>query len=305
MKTITLISFLFLLLLFNNSKAQTYHPLPTQNAYWINWGGVALLSCPDCIFIKYMYYTDGDTLINNTSYVKINKIENPAINNISLYPTYTGAIRQDTIAQKVYVVLSDSAAENILYDFSLKVGDTVKSILHDLASDCFGFNIETITSIDSIFVNGNYRRRFNIEGSCGSTSYIEGIGSIYGLLFPYRKDDKESHLGCLIVHGQTYYPNNTSACSLITSVNYINNEEIINIYLDPVNSMLNIAFKQVNRKTTLITIYNCLGQEIKKQRINSQQAQIDISELPIGIYLVLVITNNKTICKKIFKAEFN
>ena len=92
---------LFLLISSVQTTHAQYKPLPMQNAEWYQDGGIALLSCPTCTFVNYKYYTDGDTLINAQTYVKIKKVEVPNINDVSLFPAYTGAIRQDTLNKKI------------------------------------------------------------------------------------------------------------------------------------------------------------------------------------------------------------
>lgn len=278
-----------------------YRPLPMQNAEWVNWGGLYLLSCPTCTFVNHKYYTDGDTIINSNTYVKLKKMEIPAINDVSIYPTYTGAIRQDTLNKKIYVVLTDSTTERILYDFSLQVGDTINSVLHDLASDCVGFNVETISSIDSILINGNYHKRFNVQGSCNSVSYIEGIGSDYGLIFPNRLDEKESHLTCTKVNGQTYYPSNTSQCDLITSIGSLHNVFVVDIFPNPTADEVNIVLSNKINLSASIIIYNTLGEIIIQEKMSTNEKKLDISTLPNGLYFLKINSKENTITKKIIK----
>jgi hypothetical protein len=281
-----------------------YRPLPMQNAEWVNWGGLYLLSCPACTFVNYKYYTDGDTIINTQTYVKIKKTEIPAINNVNVYPTYTGAIRQDTLNKKIYVILTDSTTERILYDFSLQVGDTLNSVLHDLANDCVGFNVETVSSIDSILINGNYHKIFYIQGSCSDMSlgYIEGIGSSYGLIFPNRLDEKESHLSCTKVNGQTYYPSSTSSCDLVTSLTNLDADMAIDVYPNPSYNEINIIIPNAEKSTTnIITLFSPIGQILIREKINSKKHIIDISEFPQGLYLISISVNEKVITKKILK----
>lgn len=261
-----------------------------QNTEWINYGGLNLLGCPQCTFVNYKNYTDGDTLINALSYVKIKKMEYPNLNDITVFPTYTGAIRQDTINKKIYIVLSDSTTERILYDFSLQVGDTVNSVLHELASDCFGFNTETIVSIDSIQVNGNYHRVFHFQGSCtGSNggSYIEGIGSDFGLLFPNRMDEMESHLSCLKVNNQTYYPSSTTACELVASVNNLKENQKFNIFPNPTYETLTISLYENTEKTDCIVFDNA-GKEINRFIVSGGDNFLNVSEIKQGNYLIKI-----------------
>jgi hypothetical protein len=274
-----LIFLFFLSVALQYSYAQ-YKPLPMQNAEWINYGGINLLGCPQCTFVQYKYFTDGDTLINNQSYVKIKKTEIPSLNDVSSFPTYTGAIRQDTLNKKIFVILLDSTTENILYDFSLQVGDTIKSVLHTLASDCFGFNTETIVSIDSIQVNGNYHRVFHFQGSCtgpNGGSYIEGIGSDFGLLFPNRMDETESHLSCLKVSGP---------CELVVSINSLEENNQFDIFPNPSLETINISININSHKTC--SIHEASGRKIKTIKLSGKDTQIDISDLNSGVYFVKV-----------------
>lgn len=279
-----------------------YRPLPMQNAEWVNWGGITLLSCPSCTFVNYKYYTDGDTVINTQTYVKIKKTEIPSINNVNIYPTYTGAIRQDTLNKKIYIVLTDSTTERIFYDFSLQVGDTVNSVLHDLASDCLGFGAETIYLIDSTLINGNYHKVFYIQGSCAdmSLSYIEGIGSSYGLIFPNRSDEKESHISCTKVNGLTYYPSNTSPCNLTTNVADVDKKYFFDVFPNPANNEINIAFPDSEAPAN-ITLFSPLGQILITEKLYGEKNKIDISKLPKGLYLLSINVNGKIYTKKIIK----
>lgn len=271
-----------------------------QNAEWINYGGIALLSCPTCTLVNYKYYTDGDTIINSLTYSKIKKLEGPNLNDVSLFPTYTGAIRQDTLNQKIYVVLTDSTTEHILYDFSLQVGDTNNSVLHSLVSNCLGFNTETLYLIDTIQVNGNDHRVFHFQGSCAgnAVSYIEGIGSDFGLLFPNLMDIQESHLACLKINNQTYYPSSTVSCVLtFVGVDEINPNPTISISPNPASTMLHISLDDntLNQNGKLL---DNQGKVLKNFNLTSGENHIDIHDLDSGVYFVKIDTQSIKIVKE-------
>lgn len=292
--------YLFLLFASIQTANAQYKPLPMQNAEWINYGGIALLSCPTCTLVNYKYYTDGDTIINSLTYSKIKKLEGPNLNDVSLFPTYTGAIRQDTLNQKIYVVLTDSTTEHILYDFSLQVGDTNNSVLHSLVSDCLGFNTETLYLIDTIQVNGNDHRVFHFQGSCAGNgvSYIEGIGSDFGLLFPNLMDIQESHLACLKINNQTYYPSSTESCVLtFVGVDEINPNPTISISPNPASTMLHISLDDntVNQNGKLL---DNQGKVLKNFILTSGENNIDIHDLDSGVYFVKIDTQSIKIVKE-------
>lgn len=271
-----------------------------QNAEWFQYGGIGLLSCPTCTFVDYKYYTDGDTLINAQTYVKIKKLEVPSINDVSLYPAYTGAIRQDTLNKRIYVVLTDSTTEHILYDFSLQVGDTNNSVLHTLASDCLGFNTETIYLIDTIQVNGNDHRVFHFQGSCtgSGVSYIEGIGSDFGLLFPNLMDMEESHLNCLKINNQPYYPYSNANCTLPTTIS-VNNLDLlldIRIFPNPTSESLSISLPENSLKTDG-RLFDQTGKEVLRFNLSGGDNQLDIRGLKSGIYTLKIDYQNFKLIK--------
>ena len=279
---------LFLLISSVQTTQAQYKPLPMQNVEWYQDGGIALLSCPTCTFVNYKYYTDGDTLINAQTYVKIKKVEVPNINDVSLFPAYTGAIRQDTLNKKIYVVLTDSTTEHILYDFSLQVGDTISSVLHTLTAGCLGFNTETIYLIDTIQVNGNDHRVFHYQGSCVGTdgSYIEGIGSEFGLLFPNLKDIQESHLNCLKINNQSYYPYANVTCTLPTiSVNDLDQLLDISIFPNPTSEILTISLPE-NSLTTEAHLFDAAGKELKRFMVSAGDNRLNVAAFKTGTYLI-------------------
>ena len=283
--------YLFLLFAsFQTAQAQ-YKPLPMQNAEWYQYGGIALLSCPTCTLVDYKYYSDGDTLINSQTYVKIKKVEVPSINDLSLFPTYTGAIRQDTLNKKIYVVLTDSTTEHILYDFSLQVGDTNNSVLHTLASDCLGYNTETLYLIDTIQVNGNDHRVFHFQGSCtaNGVNYIEGIGSDFGLLFPNLMDMEESHLNCLKINNQTYYPYANANCTLPDTASIKDSDLLleISIYPNPSSDILTISMPE-NILRNKALLFDASGREVQQFYLNSGENHLKLNGLENGVYMFQV-----------------
>jgi len=169
---------------------QTYYAFPDSNAVWrVDWGTSTCLSftLPDA---QYQYVITGDTVIGPETY---QKIERSGICTLCCMPPltvahpdnrYMGALRQDTLLRHVYYLPSDSTTEYLLYDFSLSLGDTVKGYLSDAT---FSGCIAIVDSIDSVLIDGSYRRRIMTSG-CGAASiiiFIEGIGSTYGLLEPF------------------------------------------------------------------------------------------------------------------------
>lgn len=118
-------------------------------------------------------YYKGDTTFNNLTYHKLFRTNrNIFCSQIIQGAYYVGALREDTIQQRIYVREYWQDTEHILYDFSLEVGDTLPDITE-----------LTVTSIDTIITSdGIARRRWHVPYYYYEAYYIEGIGGNLGLL---------------------------------------------------------------------------------------------------------------------------
>ena len=140
--------------------SQSYHRLIRTNTYWDEFHTDVFCYS----YIHRIFFTGNDTIIDGISYSILRQFPfesvNPSylcppffIDNVS-YPSFY-SIREDTIARKVYIYASGfTPHDQLLYDFSLHVGDT-------LHSDYNGLNTLVLASIDSIVLNnGEVRKKF-------------------------------------------------------------------------------------------------------------------------------------------------
>jgi hypothetical protein len=79
----------------------------------------------------------------------------PFCNPLTLDSGYIGALRDDIIANKTFLVFQNKN-DTLLYDYNLKAGDTLKGVI------TFSCN-NVILSVDSVLVNGQYRKRWNYK----------------------------------------------------------------------------------------------------------------------------------------------
>ena len=156
MKKLLLLVFIVSTPLFSNAQSSNYHAFPDSNAVWNfkyqqMWG---------CDIFEYSIELLGDTLINNLIYHKL--IIPYVSENCNVKKGYQGAIRQDTTQKKVYFFAPDSSSEQLLYDFTMEVGDNLKGYL---AIDFTTYR-DTVAKIDSVLVNGIYRKRWYLNHCC-------------------------------------------------------------------------------------------------------------------------------------------
>ena len=296
MKKLLLLTFIIITFI---AKSQTwvYHPMPESNATW-NFQVDAPCFPIISLYQDYSITITGDTIIGSKTYHKLftpfvwNSYSGTSGCSIA-YPGYKGAFRQDSIAKKVFYVPYDTT-EYLLYDFNMQVGDTLKGCIASYPYD-------TVISIDSILVGSGYRKIWHLNQYQG-IYFIEGIGSTYGLTvgsagnaigtFPFWG------LTCFIQNGSTLYPNTTTSCPLITSINSL--EKISNqlsVFPNPSNGSFSIETENIELKE--IRISDLLGKEIFHQD-KIYQTKTNVDGLNSGTYILSAVDkDNHSINKKI------
>lgn len=289
---------LFFSLFFKNGFAQTPYPFPDDSAFWrVDYWEAPPFQCTGftATIASYQYTYNGDTLINGFNYKKILKSGN--IFFPSCYPGsplgYQGAIRDDSIAKMVYLVLPGNSTDTVLYDYNLSIGDTVRSYLKQLTP-----LIEYIvTAIDSQMIGGDYRKKWILTPSCPSclnAYYIEGVGNLYGLLDSYYQNESGSLLLCFSVNSQPLYydAGNPNSCTIV-KVGY--QDKFSNALLSP-NPVCCHSFKltnlPINNNIERISITDITGRKhdlIWKYEIPTEIIA-NYENLTDGIYSVDIIT---------------
>lgn len=284
-------------LMMTNSFCQTneYHPFPDSNVIWNQsiWylDGTCLVSDDQSLYIS------GDTTIGPYTYHKLYlngytselcQFPNSAIPPYYHIGGYWGAFRQDALNKKVFL---NQGKDTLAYDFNLNVGDTLNSYLSGFGN---GFNY--ISSIDSVLVGNEYTKRFWISwlDHDNYVALIEGIGSTFGafavLLPPFESG---SSLGCVNANNQTVWPSDTNECKLISNVDDIFIQTRVFVFPNPASDKIIIETSTTARKSQF-SIMNLNGQEFITCQISELKKQIDISNLPNGVYFVR-LTNDKSV----------
>ena len=303
-----LVFLLVLVFLFNSVvKSQKYIPFPTKN---VNWNVYLESSCDDDrpIYGSMLRYTiHGDTTINQILYHKLclelDDTLNPTINSI-------GGLRED--AKKVYFVGKDFLGydyyeEVLLYDFSKQIGDTIKHTSNDLF-------FSVIEDIDSININGSYRKRFQVNNNWfyhNPDYIIEGIGSVQnGLLGHITKIPTCGHHywehicfreeGIVMFLNPSFedcFPNN-----LMASLNRIDFSKAIQVFPNPTDDQL-IVENSNSHKILILKIFDTNGRMLKQEALNNRKSVINMPKIPGLFYVVITdikgnIINSEKIIKK-------
>ena len=284
-------------LLSNNTKAQDYVSLPTDNSTWIVnhfsfFGGSHTIETE-------MF---GDTIIGAKTYKKIFQ-NDPYLGNLENFE-YVTALREDD--KKVYLIYKNQTEELLLYDFTKEVGDSV-TVVTDLGFSGFPtFTTAKIESIDSVLlIDGNYRKRYFFPASTYHPDeyWVEGIGSSIGLLSPLLSvSDNTFDLTCFSESGHLIYENNSQGDCATTSINsaFKNNPDCL-IFPNPASDQITIINQNEYFGIKNILIIDLLGRIVlQKNNILTNQIKIDLFNFAEGLYLVKInFNNNKSLVKKI------
>lgn len=281
MKKILLIAAIFITL---STKAQTsvYHPFPDSSAIW-NFHFSVPFCPPGSIDSYYSFTLTGDTIINSQTY---HKLEIPFVQSIalgsctpSIFSGYKGAIRQDTAMRKVFIVPPTTTIEELLYDFNMQVGDTVRGYIEPF------FFPDAIDAIDSVLIGNSYHKRWIID-PWAQIYLIEGVGSTYGLIESIPGgliDAPLDTLTCFMQNGQPLLPDTTTTCELITGFEniYIDNSLVL-VSPNPFSNLL--SFTSNSHEILEVNLYDIASKKLINQKF-THSISLNTQQLATGIYL--------------------
>lgn len=272
-----LIYLIILFLTYSICNAQTYYPFHTDSATWT--------------VVEYGYGTfppetgtwhfglSGDTILNGLTYSKIYYNEGslgfinpePEFNLQTAF--YYGAFREDA-AKKIWFRYPIDTADILYYDFALNLGDTF----------CFNYQpcgalCHPVSLIDSILINGNYRRQIHFDYGGQSEIWIEGIGSAFG---SWKGEwcfigNISWELNCYRVTGTHVY----GICNYPTYINETSEIHSLKVFPNPFLNQLNL--KLTDNEHATILLYDFLGQQVLQQ-IFTTSSKINTEQLADGIY---------------------
>ena len=133
---------------------------------------------------------------------------------------------------------------------------------------------------------------------CSSTSQTSFEGAYFSLLYPgsggqYFISGQGNQMSLLI--STPIFMNYVFGAVPLDLANFDLNETML--YPNPANSQLFIDAP--NQEITKIELLNSIGQIIK--RVNSNFAEVNLSEVASGIYFIKLYSGDTSVCKKIIK----
>jgi Zn-dependent metalloprotease/chitodextrinase len=201
----------------------------------------------------------------------------PTANNLTLTITF------DNYPEETSWTLKNSGGSTVASGgtyASQADGSTLVVPINDLADGCYDFTISDVygDGICCSYGNGSY----TLEVTGGSTIKTGGsFGS--------------SEVTNFCLPNTTYGFTATS-----TSFDDISAKPAINLYPNPASSYINV---QITNATAhgVISIYNSIGALVKVVDIEDSEREVNISELPSGLYIISIETKKEALTKQFIK----
>lgn len=290
------VSILILICIDVSAQDYKYVQFPDSSAVWseMYWGS----DTPN-EFRQYALFNE-DTLINGLLYHKI--FYNVNLSTITLKNSRSvGAIREDehkrVWATNLKTVHIDPGnlnenGEIMLYDFSLQVGDTIWAKRDHANIGVGDYKIGVgyylvVSQIDSLKIHKSIRKVFSFEQYL-HVKWIEGIGNIQGLVFPYGSLTTGGENNRLICMHQNdtliYMDSNDEDCVpqfVIDGIDIFPNKEI-KVYPNPVINGT-VYFESLDSET--LELYDSNGILKRFENIKGIDSyELNVLNLPPGTY---------------------
>ena len=227
---------------------------------------------------------EGDTIINGTPYNKLWQTTDSTFTN-----WYYARAMRETPDGKVYQLGSDG--EELLYDFSLEVNEHFITEINGCE-----INLE-VESIDSItLLNGERRKRINFVYEI--ESWIEGIGSTYGLLnvgWEQCAVDWYFELNCFTENDTLKYDNpDFEGCYVITTGAQESATGSLQLSPNPFRDFTKFTFPYNENNTYKLQIIDVQGKIIKTiTNIHLGELIIQDQNLQSGLYYLVFYENGQ------------
>lgn len=286
MKTLAFVFINLPILLF----AQNYQPMLETENQW------HLISCyTDCI--KDVYYTDGDTIVNEENYKILDGYH---------FISRTFLIREELAEKKVYLLkINDDKKDSefvksdpkiyLLYDFSLVEGDSIemKNPLSPFPESGGYFKLDSIRS--KPLVGGNLYRHFYFTPTTSNTTstnpavWVEGMGSLSLINAPGGNPDINGagKIGCVFRNQELFYHDTAVSedCDLQMNLLEQTIQPELLLYYEKLKDKLWVYSSSRLKK---IEIYDMTGRQLAVKIVDSARVELDASGFARGIYFVYV-----------------
>lgn len=275
---------------------QTNETLVDTTKLWSNLMQSSLAGPPPYIKITTFVRFSGDTLIGSHHFKKVLE----TTDNILLNFTTSGFIREDA-EKKVYYRRIQDTNDRLLYDFDVEVGDTVN------VNGYMPLQLK-VEAIDSVLINDKYHKRFSLSGGFQIEQWIEGIGSLCGVLSSgaYFLMGMKYDLLCYYENDSLRYSNPEYAECYYNTVGILNpepNRIRVSLSPNPLTSPSLLKIECAQHNDFEFQIYSANGLNVKSIIIRGNHATLHRSDFAPGLYIYRLIAPGRGVVSGKFVVE--
>ncbi|HNU57653.1 MAG TPA: hypothetical protein PKN30_13770 [Flavobacteriales bacterium] len=242
------------------------------------------------------HWLAGDTVINDTTYQRVasrilyyqSHILGGA-NDCQAYTHYPGSTsfvrERDSL-----VFVRTSTGEQLIYDFTAGVGDSIPQPTDapwPWGVPAVSGEWTTVTGIDSVEVNGSFRKRFIVEPGpedwTNETQHvIEGIGGERGPFWTMVSIVGVSHsqaIVCVAEHGEVVFSGPNANCSFVTSIAEEGTRHALHITPNPSDGLFRVSGLAPSQRYMVL---DAAGRTI----VTGSTPELDMRPYPDGLYLL-------------------
>jgi hypothetical protein len=252
------------------------------------------------VYDHFKYFIDGDTVINANTYFKVYK------SGYTYFWEYSGGITDSVYYDHMYVrplrekdnrwyTINNYPGEDVLlYDFTLEIGDTLESFA----------GIAIISNVDSILIDGVYKRKLDWHYDFDQGYFIEDIGASSGLFESFLFFENFSTLYCYAIDYVVLWNNPAGGeCDLSVDVHEFQISTIISAFPNPLTNYTAIEFELYSVCNMQFTVYNNMGDVVYEKVTQlllpgNHIVSWSPGPLPAGLYFgVLKLDDNVEVIK--------
>ncbi len=246
----------------------------------------------------------GDTTINSFKYYKIYNISDtiPIKENIN---NYYRAIREDIDNQKVYIIERGQTQEQLLYDFSAEINDTIvydNAIFYYDYCGVYPIVIDTllVINVDSISLRNLKLKRIFVSDLYGyfyEGEWIQGIGNLYMPFIPavvFQDCGLSEGLSCFKRNDTICYPR-CKCFHVVTSLKDFKNKNSLDIYPNPAHNFIDLSsLAGMDNKTLYVKLSDYTGRIVLNKLMDNTYI-LSLPDLDSGLYFLRIYDSSRNL----------
>ncbi len=296
MRSVILLS-IFFLLSGSAIKAQQYYPFIAESKTWSEIQAYTVFVPPYPVYLSTnSFKLEGDTVITGKIYKKLYTCSaDPSISNWELSSDYL--YREES--GKVFKLFFGTEQEEVMYDFNLKVGDSV--CVDSIYANPYAY----VTLTDSLLIDGVYHKQIHFD--MPPDIWVEGLGSLNSPFNPiqyYFYYPGGYELLCVTNQSGNIYMNPSYHHCYIDTILITGQPELpqrpeeLMVINNPMQTFSMIKIQGTSKTFEKYSLLNSNGVIMKTGLIKNNPFIIRRESLPAGIYFLKVYGKEQVLNKK-------